>query len=259
MPGKTSRPLTIHVALEAHRVGSIRPGADDLADLAAHAVASPLTPGATFARPVKGRAQPAPDRLPSCRSRDVATPSHPRTRIRPRETESSTPVRPDLAASPHQRGSRLPSRLDRASRAVPARLATALHDERASSTRDACDRRLPPIPSEPCTHRRSATGCQLPHPRNGACAPSLAGEGGTHLLAEADSPVHGAFHDAPRASGSFSHLCDGCRRALSSRAPWCASPSDAPVTRLSPPPPRLCASSRSRSGARPRSLSLAPP
>jgi hypothetical protein len=96
---ETNRPLTIHVALEAHRVGSNRPGADDLANLAAHAVALPLTPGTTFARPVKGRAQPAPDRLSSCRSRDVATSSHPRTRIRPRETESSTPVRPDLAAS----------------------------------------------------------------------------------------------------------------------------------------------------------------
>lgn len=241
---KTNRPLTIHVALEAHCAGSDRPSATDLANLAARAVASPLTPGATFARPVRERAQPAPDRLPSCRSRDVATSSHPRPRIRPRETESSTPVRLDLAVPPHQRVSRLSSKLDRASPAVPTRLATALHDERTSSTRDACDRRLPPIPSESCTHRRSATGCQVPRPRGRRWHPPPRGGGLT-----------GAWRVSRRPTrfGLFSHASD--RRAFSSRAPCCASPSDAPVTEPSPPTPRSRASSSSRSPARPRSPS----
>lgn len=130
--------------------------------------------------------------VPLSRCRHPEPPSIADSTPRDRELHTRS-SRPRLA--PHQRVSGLPSRLDRASHAVPARLATALHDERTSSTRDACDRLLPPIPSESCTHRRSATGCQIL---------TLAGGDGTHLLAEADSPVHGAFHDAPRASGSIS-------------------------------------------------------
>lgn len=162
---------------------------------------------------------------------------------RPRAPHPFASTWPD----PSSKVSRLPSRLDRASRAVPARLATALHDVRTSSIRDACDRLLPPIPSESCTHRRSATGCQIL---------TLAGEDGTHPLAGADSPVHGAFHDAPRASGSSRRVV---RRAfLPVRSP-CASPSDIPVTRSTPAHPALTRMRVVGAETQPRSSSPALP
>lgn len=43
----------------------------------------------------------------------------------------------------------------------------------------------------------------------------------------------------PHTLRALSRTCRSDRRALSSRAPWCASPSDASVTGLSPPPPRF--------------------
>lgn len=190
--------------------------------------------------PVRGRTQLAPGRLPSYRSRDVATSSHPRLRIRPREAWSSTPVRFDHPRAPHQRVLRFSSELDRALRAVPTRLATAFHDERTSSIRDACDQRLPPIPSATCTHRRSATGCQFPCGRH----PPPRGGGLT-----------GAWRVSRRPTrfGLISHRRR--RRVLSSRA------MDVARVPLTPPSPSLrrplhvafsSATRRSRSPARPR-------
>jgi hypothetical protein len=66
-----------------------------------------------------------------------------RMRIRPRESSLSHPFTASWFVPP-SKGERTAPWLDRASNAVPARLAATLHDERnRSSTRDACDQLLP--------------------------------------------------------------------------------------------------------------------
>lgn len=103
-----------------------------------------------------------------------------RMRIRPRESSLS---RPFTASSfvPPSKGERTAPWLDRASYAVPARLAATLHDERnRTSTRDACDQLLP------TTHRR-----RVPTFRSATRGSSLAGRFGCVAR----------FHDAPHASG----------------------------------------------------------
>jgi hypothetical protein len=92
-----------------------------------------------------------------------------RMRIRPRESSLSHPFTASWFVPP-SKGERTAPWLDRASNAVPARLAATLHDERnRSSTRDACDQLLPTTHRRRAPTFRSATrcfrSCELPRMR----------------------------------------------------------------------------------------------
>jgi len=100
---------------------------------------SPQQPEACALRPVKSDQPPLQDAF--CHvAHDVLRPRRNSNADSTPRIEPLASVHRGLVRTPHRRGERTSPWLDRASNAVPVRLATVLHDERnRSSTRDACD------------------------------------------------------------------------------------------------------------------------
>jgi hypothetical protein len=169
LPGQANRPLTSSVATTA-RSRRLRP-ASALRRMQPcdHLHPSPQRPEACALRPVKSDEPPPQDAF--CRiAHDVLRPRRNSNAASTPRIEPLASVHRVLAPRLIERGERAAPWLDRAPSAVPARLATTLHDERKrSSTRDACDRLLPTTLRRRAPTTRSVIRRRCPLARTFGC------------------------------------------------------------------------------------------